>query len=223
MQSANQPAPIEAGANQRELTWAGHVLIPVAQNLLGGAAVSGLVLIAYVTVLAWLNLAWSVYDAKLGCLLIGGLVTCVVTVVRFFGDDLGIVRAAYRAGQQSRDAQIAALQLELRATHDAQNAAEAGGGSPVRKRQELLQRARADCGRIVAVHFDGDAITRKAMAGRNMGQRDWERAMRLLMAAGVVDGDGVVVAKSPNQALKAVDERLATDTERGATFTPAWR
>jgi len=201
-------------------SWASHVLIPVAQNVLGGMAVAGLGLMgvyAYGVPIDGVAGLWCAFG--------GAAVTCIITLTRFFGDDLGIIAAAYRAGQASRDPQIAALQLELRTSRDAQTAAEAEGNqaSVDRRREEFRKRAREDALKIIAVHFDGDSIARAAMGKRGMGQRDWERAVRLMVAAGVINGDGVMIARTPAQSLRAIDQVLASGVSKGKAFHPAWK
>jgi hypothetical protein len=59
-----------------------------------------------------------------------------------------------------------------------------------------------------------------------MGQRDWERARRLLQAAGVIDGSGRFTVSTPEAALTHVHARFTTDARRKgsqSSFTPAWQ
>lgn len=205
-------------------TWASHVLIPLAQNIAGGLAVWGMGLIAYMTIQYARAMPWDMDGARVWCGLAGGAVSCFVTIIRFFGDDLGLLAAAYKAGQRSRDTEIANLQLMLRAMRDAKTSAQAAGTDNAEKReQEFMQRAKRDARKLIEVHFNGDSTSRKAMETRGMGQRDWERAVRLLKAAGVMDADGAIGVKSPALALKAIDARLRDDRAHGETFTPAWK
>lgn len=211
-----QPEPV---------TWAGHVLIPLTQNLLGGVAVGAL---GYLSTMAVSNYyGWHI-DAdgvQLWCEIAGGLVASVVTITRFFGDDLGIIRAAYVAGQRSRDAQVSSLELEIRALRDANHAAQASGNaaSATKREGEFYIRAHNDAKTLIRVHFNRDSIRRAAMVQRGMGQRDWERAAGLLKAAGVMDGDYNITARTVTQAFKAIDERIKADSGRGDNFTPAWK
>lgn len=211
---------MQANTIQDTPAWSSHVLIPVAQNVLGGVAVAGLAMMGVYAYGAPIENGAGVW-----CAFGGAAVTCIITITRFFGDDLGLLTAAYKAGRVSRDAQIAALELELRASRDAQTAAEADGNqaSADKRREEFRQRARKDAATIVAVHFDGDSIARAPMQKRGIAQRDWERAMRLLKASGVVNGDGVVVIDSPGKAIRAIDAKLASSADKGKTFTPSWK
>ena len=212
--------PTEPTKEALEVTWISHVLVPLAQNLAGGAAVAGLYWIGYEASKTWVDLGAEPDVVWLWAKLAGGAVACAATFVRFFADDFGIVTAAYRAGQRSRDAEINALQLELQA---AVATANLDPTSAQRRRTEVVQRARKDAERLLEVHFGGDSTARSAMVSRGMGQRDWERAMRLLRAAGAMSEDGVMIAKSPRQAIKAIEARLTHDQEHGGSFTPAWQ
>lgn len=210
---------------QTPVTWETAVVIPLTQNIVGGLAVGAF--------LAILSYAWA--DANTlpvdqdqllrWALIIGAAVCCAATFVRFFGDDVGLLTAAYRKGQRSRDVEVAALQLELRAALDAQKAVEVNGTkSATDKQQELLQRARRDAMKLIEVAFNGDSISRAAMAGRGMGRWDWERANQLLKAAGAMDADGNITVRTPAQAQQAVDQRLATDKNlsQDGEFTTRW-
>lgn len=219
-----RPLPNDIQQEPEPQTLITHILTPILQNLLGGLGLGTAWMIVTIGLSYW-DVQFDFWNAGVWASLMGGLWACFWTVIRFFGDDLGLLMDAYSAGYHSRDAQIAALELELRASYDAQNAAEVNGGATfaINKRQELMQRARKDAAQIVAVAFQGDSISRKAMAGRNMGQRDWERATRLLIAAGAMNGEGAIVAKTPNEALQAVDEKLAIDSQAGPTFAANWQ
>lgn len=205
-------------------TFTSHILIPLGQNLLGGLAVWGAGLIGYLFLCQASGGAVDLDAARFWAGLAGGMVTCLITVIRFFGDDLGLLATAYKAGQRSRDTEIANLQLMLRSLRDAKTAAQAAGSDNAEKReQEFMQRAKADARRLIEVYFNGDSISREAMKTRGIGQRDWERAARLLKAAGVMDADGQIGVKTPALALKAIDARLRDDRAHGETFTPAWK
>jgi hypothetical protein len=206
-----QPAPV---------TWIGHVLVPLVQNLLGGVAVAALGAIAVQAVTGDVGT-----QAMTWCALVGGAVACTFTVLRFFGDDLGIVTGAYRAGRRSRDAQIAALQLQVSEANDAASFGDATPSATIGKRQEMARAAHANARLIIKVAFQGDSIARGAMVDRGVGQRDWERAMALCRAAGVIDDQGRLTPRIvPKQALDAVAQLVAKDAPRMADgkFTPGW-
>lgn len=202
------------------VTWIGHVLVPLTQNMLGGVAVTALGAIAVQAVTGAVS-----SQALTWCALVGGAVACTFTVLRFFGDDLGIVTGAYKAGRRSRDAQVAELQLQLRSM---QEAIATHGGMPsaaLAQRQQMAQKAQANAALIIKVAFAGDSFSRLAMFERGVGQRDWERAMSLLKAAGVLDGQGQLTPRlTPKQALEAVDTLVDKDMKRlgDNRFTPGW-
>lgn len=209
-------SPEQETKEEIKVTWASHVWIPLSQNLAGGVAVAGLFLVAVVAVQGDVN-AWGLWAG-----LSGATVAFAATFVRFFADDFGIVWAAYQAGQRSRDAEVNALQLELQA---ALSSAHLDPSSAQQKRTEQMQRARKDVVRILDIHFGGGATTRAALSAVGMGQRDWERAMRLLRAAGCINEDGQMLARSPQQALRAIDGRLSDDQAFAGNgrYSPAWQ
>jgi hypothetical protein len=202
------------------VTWISHVLVPLTQNIVGGIAVAGLGCIAVQAATGQVT-----PNAAVWCALAGGVVTCVVTVLRFFGDDFGLYRAAYNAGRRSRDAQIAALQLQVSDAHDAAGFDDAAPSATIGKRQEMARAAHANARLIIRVAFQGDSISRAAMLDRGVGQRDWERAMALCRAAGVIDDEGKLTPRiTPKQALDALAQLVAKDAPRMADgkFTPGW-
>src|SRR4029434_1267955 len=77
--------------------WTADVFVPLAQNLCGGIAVGMLGYIGYMAYTASYGAALLGSSARLWCLLAGGAVACLMTILRFFSDDLGIVVAAAKA------------------------------------------------------------------------------------------------------------------------------
>ncbi len=119
---------------------------------------------------------------------------------------------------------VSALETNLQAANDAlQNREE--HTSEESRLLEVVARARTDAERLIRLHFEGEKIDRKSMTARGMGQRDWERARRLLQAAGIVHGDGHFVIKTPAEALQQLNQRVAADgchKRKRHTFMPAW-
>lgn len=214
---ASKPLPqLTADENQRtdKITWEGHVLIPLAQNIAGGLALSGILIIVGDTLTGSQEIpAWA--------LMVGATATCLITLVRFFADDWGILARAYDMGARSRDGEVNALQLELRAARDA--LANTDPNSESDKRNEVAQRTRQHAIKIVERSFENLPTTRKAMAEAGIGQQDWQRACRLLRAAGVIDEQGGMTCRTLQAALKRLDERLNGDAAHGSGFTPKWQ
>lgn len=198
---------------EAEVTWASHLLIPLTQNVAGGVAVAGLGMVATIAAQGDVEI-WGLWAG-----LAGAAVAFAATVIRFFADDFGIVNGAYQAGRRSRDGEVNALQLELQA---AISTAHLDPSSAQRKLNDQARAAHRDVNKILEIHFGGETTTRAAMQARGMGQRDWERAIRLLRAAGCVDEQGSMLARSPQQALRAIEARLNDDSERGRNYSPAW-
>src|SRR6476619_2215752 len=94
-------------------TWTADILVPLTQNICGGAALGALGFIGFVAVSEWRQVLWHAVDALLWCLLLGSAATCLMTVLRFFGDDMGLLTAAYKAGQRSMLPRISALETNL--------------------------------------------------------------------------------------------------------------
>ena len=173
-------------------TLATAILIPLLQNIIGGGAVAGLCVIGGAS-LGYLTREPQAWEVTLSAgLLLGGAVTCLVTVVRFFGDDIGLLRWAHQRGQASRQARVQALELELQAART--QLAQALGRSkaaPPTAAQQHLERIYAAAQHLVYWHFERLPIDRRSCERRNMAQSDWRRARHLLVAAGVMDEQGV--------------------------------
>lgn len=204
-------------------TWQTHVVIPLTQNVVGGLAVAAVC--AVVTVGLGRYFLWRVIVDELAMwsFLAGALVASLATVVRFFGDDLGIVAAAYRAGRRSADTQISALvgeNQQLRAT-----ARELRGESSHRSKDMLaaITKAQSDAEGLLSLAYGGQSIAREKVSAY-MPQRSWERAMQLMRAAGCLTSDGGLVDDNLGAALKRLRTYVAQDTARaqGGHWFPKW-
>lgn len=183
-------------------TFAAHVFVPLLQNVLGGLAILGMSAILAVAAVRFQGaepdlpsiLAWSG--------LLGGFVTCGVTVVRFFGDDVGLVQLAYRRGRESAQARIYALELELEeASSRLAHILRKTGSAPPAKALQQWQRTHAAAQMLIRWHFEGLPLDRRSCEQRAMSQGEWRRARQLLIAAGVLDETGICV-HDLNQAKK---------------------
>ena len=206
-------------------TWTADILVPLTQNICGGAALGALGFIGFVAVSEWRRLIWYADDALLWCILLGTAVTCLMTVLRFFGDDLGLLTHAYKAGQRSMLPRISALETNLQATTDVLHGKYEHTSEEARV-MEVLARARTDAERLIRLYFEGQKIDRKSMVERGMGQRDWERARRLLQGAGILAGDGKFVTQTPAEAIEQLHTRYVLDTKQKGqqrAYTPAWK
>lgn len=186
-----------------QVTWISHVLVPVTQNMLGGIAVAGLGIIGVQAATGEVT-----PSAALWCALGGGLVTCVVTVMRFFGDDFGLYSAAYRAGRRSRDGEFDNLNKRLHAATTALENAGIASSAVLAKRVVVGQMAVRNARAIVAVAYGGGNYSRAKLAGQ-MGDKDWGRAMRLLRVVGIFDDNNAIRsnrAPSIKEASAILDE-----------------
>lgn len=170
--------------SQQSQTWSESFLMPLAQNIIGGMATSGIAATG-----AYLLATTSVETVQKIALVSGILTTCGFTVVRFFGDDLGLLRRAYRQGQQSMIPQINRLQHQL---HDADEqlrlAHENSESVPDNKNHQQILQAASDAESIIKWHFSGRGISRSDCAKRGIKQRRWERAKQALANANIYDG-----------------------------------
>ena len=213
------------GQQLDQQTWTADILVPLTQNICGGAALGALGFIGFVAVSEWRQVLWHAADALLWCLLLGSAVTCLMTVLRFFGDDMGLLAGAYKAGQRSMLPRISALETNFQATSDVLHGKYAHTSEEARI-MEVLARARTDAERLIRLYFEGQKIDRKSMVERGMGQRDWERARRLLQGAGIVAGDGTWVSQTPAEAIEQLHARYALDGKhkgKQPVYTPAWQ
>lgn len=214
-------APLETAPPS---TWASDVLIPLTTNGLSGLAMGGAVAIVwYWSARGELpQMWWAVAGSA------GALWAIWWTLVRYNGDEIGLFAAAYRAGRRSRDAEVNHLIMQLDTFRDAVTAS-TGGVTTTEAEKRIavanatLKNARALL-RIIYEHGPKHA-TRAEMAGRNMGQNDWERAKGLCIAAGAVDQTLQPLTGSYAAALKLVDEthgRAVGEMRKSRTFRPAW-
>jgi hypothetical protein len=199
-----QPQPI---GDTPLATWRSDVLIPMTTNSLSGLAVAaGVAIIWYLVAAAQaadLPATWWIPCGAAGALWVVGW-----TIVRYNGDEIGLFRAAYRAGRRSRDSQVNALMLEIETLRDS---IDAGQGSPTSSSERRIATANAtlrNARALLRVVYDHGAAqaSRGEMAHRGMGQRDWERARRLCLAAGAVDELMQPRAADYNAALRAIED-----------------
>lgn len=205
------------------LSWAGDYFIQLAQNATTGAGFGAAVAIVWY----WASQGDLPSWWGLACASTAALWFIVWTLARFHGDELGLFRALYRAGQRSQEGRIAALELELQTLYDAAVEQGAPASGEMAKRI-LIANATIDGARqILRVLFESGPgeISRTKMQGRNLGPQDWKRAMRLLRAAGVIDEQGQALVRDFRLSCQRVEEfhgeGLSLMRER-KTFRPAW-
>lgn len=207
-------------------TWETHVVIPLAQNLLGGLAVT----IFCMVILVGLgrHFLWRmVYEEFMFWSVLAGLgVAATFTVIRFFGDEVGIVGAAYNLGKRAGDAQISALTAENRQLRALIQELR-GSTTGTARTQEMTQRieeARANAESLLNLAYGGQSIARDQVKAY-MPQRPWERAMCLLRAAGCLDAKGSLVERNLAQALGKLNAAARQDAVRatqGRDYRPKW-
>lgn len=192
-------------------SWTTHYLIQVVQNLTTGALVAGLIWVIWY----WASGADAPAWAGPVCATIGLVWVVFWTVMRFHADEFGLMRLWYRAGQRSRDAEVNALWMELETLRDAATAGAGNPGSETDRRIAVANATLRNARALLRVVYEHGAAqgARAAMAGRGMGQRDWERARRLCMAAGVIDELMQPRAASLAHAVKLVEDLHGTSVQ----------
>jgi hypothetical protein len=193
------------------VSWTANYLIQLVQALTTGGMVAGLVAsfwywAAKGDLPTWW---WAV------CLTVLGVWATFWTIVRFHGEETGLMRAWYRAGQRSRDGEVNALWVEVETLRDA---ATAGNGAPSSESEKRIAVANATLKNArlllrVVYTYGPEQASRKPMDERKMGQRDWERARRLCMAAGVLDELMQPKVHSLAEAVRAVEELHAAGVQ----------
>lgn len=197
-------APDALEAEDRPQTFAADIFVPLLQNIIGGAAVAGLCAIIAVAGVRWAGSTPPTGELAVWSLLAGGALTCVVTVLRFFGDDIGLLHYAYRRGQESTRLRISALELELQAAQ--MQIARLMGKTkamPSTAASQQLERVYKAAEQLIRWHFEALPIDRRSCESRNMSQAEWRRARHLLLVAGIMDGNGITVQTLSDALAKA--------------------
>ena len=157
-----------------------HVIVPLLQNVAGGIAAGTLTYIGFAVTGQFTDqLFWS--------LVTGITTTSLATIVRFFGDDLGIVTTAYRAGAASRTEEINRLTSELSALRTALNGQQRTATSTTKtSKLDMLKRS-YDHAKIMAENgIRGRPIDRRTCGSQyQIGEVDFGRAYRLLQESGI--------------------------------------
>lgn len=226
MAYVNQAMQGEINQPPETPTWVTHYLLPLAQNLTGGAAVSVFVFLGVIAYTGLANPLIDLYNAGVWCSLAGGAVACILTIIRFFGDELGLLQAAYNAGYNAREPEVSALHMELHTLRTDMTVEQAEGSarSAISKRQQQDAKQLESANKLISVFFSGGVISREAMdKNSRMGRADWDAGIRLLKAAGVADANNNIVATNAGVAMRAVKEVMDADRARGDKFVPKWQ
>ena len=212
--------------------WASDVFVPLFQNTVGGLAswlglwvgVRGVLILQQRAVQDGLLLYWCGTIALLG--------TVVLTVVRYFGDDMGLLMAAYRMGQRSMHGEIRRLQQALddvsylattaqTMTVDADKAT-----ATIEKMASGFTAAET----IIRLAYQGEKTSRRALQDR-MAPAHWNRASKLQKLAGVIQekpagsGRWVYLDRTPQEAIARLQHYYEQDVARvkaNDRYRPAW-
>lgn len=213
-------------------TWETHVLIPLVQNLLGGIAVFAFSSICIYAVSLTFDLVLDWRFMLVICSLLGGAFATFWTIVRFYGDDWGILATAYKAGKNSQQDRITAQAQEIHYLNSVIDKMR-NGQSVTRGYSnhvtDQMDRAWKHANVLLEMIFARKEIARekvcKPKSGKAvMGERDWERAMRLLKSAGCIE-DRKVQQRSLADAktqIKGYYLPMLKQAESTDKFRPGW-
>jgi len=205
--------------------WEGNVLVPLVQNAAGGVAAA--IMIATVTY-AWdyaNGLATDGWELLRWGVIIGVAVAAIATIVRFFGDEVGLMRAVYVAGQRSRDDEIQRLNRQISLMEQQQQPGAMQDATVVNARLGQMAGDRDNAVKLLKILLDGGSVAR-SNSEHGLGRRPWERAVALLEKAKIYNHDSKeLLIENRSEALRALAEfyddqyRLAQDN---SSFHPAW-
>lgn len=193
-------------------TWSSHIGIPLVQNIVGGlfVAAGGVALCLGVARGAELHL--NIESVTFWNGLVGILVASAATTVRFFGDDLGLITAAYDAGLTAADDRINGLVAEnqrLLATVRELRPATQRAADKV----ERIDAAQADAETLLTMAHNRQPISREKVA-QWCPQRRHERAIQLLKAAGTMTQEGQLVDRNLGLSLQRLQAYTSVHKER---------
>jgi len=205
--------------------WEGNVLVPLVQNAAGGVAAA--IMIATVTY-AWdyaNGLATDGWELLRWGVIIGVAVAAIATIVRFFGDEVGLMRAVYVAGQRSRDDEIQRLNRQISLMEQQQQPGAMQDATVVNARLGQMAGDRDNAVKLLKILLDGGSVAR-SNSEHGLGRRPWERAVALMEKAKIYNHDSKeLLVENRSEALRALAEfyddqyRLAQDN---SSFHPAW-
>jgi hypothetical protein len=209
-------------------TWDGAIIVPLTQNLIGGVAVAALIAVLSVAFCRASGRIVNV-DALLWLAgTIGATVAALFTIVRFFGDDLGLFGLAYRAGQHYADERLQVMQQENDSLRAQLETARSQGKPAVNRLAERHDRTQANAITLLTIAYNKGvpAMAANKIIGKEMSDPDWRRARALLVASGCLDGQtgnlchsGIRNAK---QHLQAYCQPHLERAEKLPTYVVPW-
>lgn len=216
---------IELQRQERQAqNWENNVLVPLVQN--GAGSVAAAILLATLTY-AWdyaNGLATNGDELLRWCVIVGVGVLAVATIVRFFGDEIGLMRAVYTAGQRSRDEEIQRLNRQISLIEQSHPSA-MQDATTVNARLGQMAGDRDNAVKLLKILLDGGSVARNN-SEHGLGRRPWERAVVLLEKAKIYRHDArMLLIENRSEALKSLaefyDDQYKLASENGS-FHPAW-
>lgn len=218
---ADQQPPIQDQIAKLQ-TIQSHVIVPLVNNLLGGLGAFVLCAVLWLAVAAALGARVDYDDLRFWCGLVGAGAFGAMSIVRFLGDDLGFITAAYRAGVASADAQISGLVADNQQLQAALR--ELRGTGPANGKVEKIERARAHAEELLGIAHAGGSIAREKVATW-CPQRSWEAAVQLLKASGALTANNELADRNLALSLNRLREYAADQkvlSAAGAKWVGKW-
>lgn len=190
------------------------VLVPILQNILGGLGVALLVWVAYDILARRALVSPDPGVAWFWARVLGIGFAAFATVLRFFADDVGLIKAAYEAGADSRQDEVNHLQMEVDSLRRRILSIPGINGDGETREYARAEQVLSNARLLIERYYNGHSITRAdVIQGTAMGQKDWNRAYALLRHARIVDEDGAWLVEQYDDAVTALDDGAAPGLE----------
>ena len=205
-------------------SWESHILAPITQNIGGGLATGLLLALA---AYAWDRLNGLYFDidtVAIWSAIAGGMVVCATTIIRFYADEIGLLSAAYRAGQASQQEEIQRLNRQISQLEQSPDNA-SGNATEINQRLGIMQGDYLNAVSLLKILLDGGNISRSSNE-HGLGRRPWERAVALLEKSKIYQHETrQLLISSRNAALTSLETFWTEQydrAEKSEKFQPAW-
>lgn len=209
--------------NVPDQSWESHIVVPLTQNL--GAGICAAIILVLLTY-SWdrLNyLAFARDDTLIWSGICGAILACAMTIIRFYADEIGLLTAAYRAGQRSMHDEIQRLNRQISLLE--QSPGQPADVTAINKRLGIMQGDYQNAERLLEVLLSGGSVSRDS-DDHGLTRRPLERAVRLLEKSKIYNHpDRVLLITNRNQAKTTLSGFWQEQYERAQanqSFQPAW-
>lgn len=204
-------------------SWESHIVVPLTQNL--GAGICAAIILVLLTY-SWDKLNYLAFvrdDTLIWSGICGTILACTMTIIRFYADEIGLLTAAYRAGQRSMQDEIQRLNRQIALLE--QNPSQPADVTAINKRLGIMQGDYQNAEMLLDVLLSGGNVSR-ASSDHNLTRRPLERAVRLLEKSKVYNhAERALLVTNRNQAKTTLSEFWQQQYDRAEanqSFQPAW-